>query len=98
MALTLWGSNGMELFFESQKSVNVSQSLKPSVPPPVVEQDQPQSTAKPPVWKVLIFFVPSPAGGLPPSPNGKGWLELLLLVVKVLAAVAALWKAVSVLG
>lgn len=61
------------------------------------EGKEPQQSGRPtPGWKVFIFFLPGNSNRPPKSPKGKTWLEILLLLLKVLAALFALWKAVAV--
>lgn len=51
-------------------------------------------------WKVFVFFLPgSSSNPKPPKlPDDKHWLELLLMLLKVVGAIYALVKAVGVLS
>lgn len=83
--------NGLLAAADSTKPRLVKPSSKPTKTP---EPGAPAS------WKVFIFFLPGSGGSPQPPklPGGKHWLELLLLLLKVAAALYALVKAVGVLG
>lgn len=75
----------------SQKSVQ-------NIPKPVIRQPGKELQDKRNPWKVMVFFLPA-AGSRPTGPpNGKNWLDLLLLILKVAAAGVALWKAVAMVS
>jgi len=58
--------------------------------------EQPAQNGK---WKIFIFLLPGGhQPGPPRKPNGKHWLEIALMLLKVLAAVFALIKAVGILS
>ncbi|PHI19578.1 hypothetical protein CEQ90_11935 [Lewinellaceae bacterium SD302] len=73
--------------------------MKPTLEQPAKRVDKNRSDPsvnKRPAWKVLIFFVPlSSGGGLPKPPGNKGWMEIVLLLLKVIAALVALGKAIG---
>jgi len=52
----------------------------------------------PKTWNIFIFLPTGPSGKPPRLPKGKAWLEIVLLVVKIVAALAALIKAATLLG
>lgn len=62
-----------------------------SNPTPAPKVDPPRPR---PPWKVIILFLPG-GSKLPGPPDGKNWLDVLLLLLKVAAAGVALWKAVA---
>lgn len=49
-------------------------------------------------WNIFVSLPSGPVGKPPKLPPDKGWLEVLLLVLKVGAAIAALVKAVGLLS
>ncbi|MEM9836852.1 MAG: hypothetical protein AAF828_10140 [Bacteroidota bacterium] len=71
------------------------------VPPPAQPATPPSTTPTPSNqhnWKVFVFFLPGSGKKPPKPPNGKTWLEIILLVVKVAAAIFALVKTIGLLG